>query len=476
MPEPIQMSVLEKAVRDTLTVPEPDAEFVDSLRARFVAEGHASAIKHKEIQMKNRTYTKRFAWALLALVIVALGILFTNPTVANALKRLFGYVPNVGIVDQSSQVWVLTEPVTVIREKFIVVIEQAVLSSEKTVIVYSYSTPADYVHNPDPADTFNEKTPFLILPDGTRLDVLIGRQVSIEGCPQCSIRDALEFPPVASGVQAAALNLPSLAAMPLGAAPEDWSIPLKFRPANASDILPVIEYIETPVPTQLASEVPTQTPYTYGIALALDKIADLPDGYVLYGNFTWTDPEIHEYGISEMIASIKDANGVEIPYEFMTPEKYPQPGELRVYWAYKVGKDFTPPLNLSFVATASLPADGGSFSFDPGLNPRLGQKWDIDQDVTVNGQVIHVLSAEQSGSEQGYFQFTMQSDSNIVGAIIMDLAHPPLGGGGGGAGLPETTFVTGFGYQIPLPQGPLTLTFIEITVLVPGDWTLSWSP
>ncbi|MGD8456759.1 MAG: hypothetical protein PVF83_10265 [Anaerolineales bacterium] len=476
MSEPMRLSAMEIAVKDALSVPEPDAGFIDSLRARFVAGSHASLIDHQEVQMKKKALSKRFAWALLALVIVALGILFTNPTVANALKRLFGYVPDVGIVDQSTQVWVLEEPVTVIREKFILVVEQAVLSSEKTVILYSYSTPADYVHNPDPADTFNEKTPFLTLPDGTRLDVIIGWQVSTENCPQCSIRDALEFPPVTSGVEELTLELPSLAAMPRGAAPEDWSIPLKFRPATESDFLPVIEYIETPAPTQLASETPAQIPYTYGITLALDKIADLPDGYVLYGSITWADPVIQQYGIMEMITGIKDADGVEIPFEYIAPEKYAQPGELRVYWAYKVSKDFTPPLNLSFVMTASLPADGGSFSFDPGDNPLLGQKWDINQDVTVNGQVIHVLTAEQSGSEPGYLQFTMQSDSNIVGAIVMDLAHPPQGGGGGGGGLPETTFMTGFNYQTPLPPGPLTLTFIEIMVYVPGDWTLTWSP
>ena len=128
--------------------------------------------------------------------------------------------------------------------------------------------------------------------------------------------------------------------------------------------------------------------------------------------------------------------------------------------------------------TASLPADGGSFTFDPGPNPQLGQKWDINQDVTVNNEVIHVLTAEQAGIEPGFFLFTMQSDSNIVGASVIDLDHPPLGGGGGGGGIPSAgaPFKVGFGYQVPIPQGPLTLTFTNVQLLLPGDWSVTWSP
>ena len=127
---------------------------------------------------------------------------------------------------------------------------------------------------------------------------------------------------------------------------------------------------------------------------------------------------------------------------------------------------------------AYLPVNEGFFTFDPGPNPQLGQKWDINQDVIVNNETIHVLSAEEAGIEEGYFLFTMQSDSNIVNAVITDLAHPPFGGGGGGGGVPVAgvPFRCGFGYQIPLPQGPYTLTFTDVGMLIPGDWTLTWSP
>ena len=118
MSEPIRPSELEEVLMDVINVPEPDAEFMNSLRARFIAEGHASAKKNQETQMKQKVFSRRLTWALAVLVLVSLVVLFTRPTVVNALKSLFGYVPNVGIINQSTAVRMLEEPVTVVRDNY----------------------------------------------------------------------------------------------------------------------------------------------------------------------------------------------------------------------------------------------------------------------------------------------------------------------------------------------------------------------
>jgi hypothetical protein len=242
---------------------------------------------------------------------------------------------------------------------------------------------------------------------------------------------------------------------------------------------PTSTHVPLSTATSDPGEIPAQSVNPYGITNSLDKFAALPDGYILYGNISWTDSLIPPYGANALLAGIKDANGKEIPFEYADPGIYPAQDELRQYWAYKLNEtNLAAPLSLSFVVEASLSADGGSFTFDPGPDPQLGQKWDINQDVVVNNETIHVLFAEQAGIEEGYFLFTMQSDSNIVNAAITDFAHPPVGGGGGGGGIPEAgvPFSSSFGYQMPLPQGPFTLTFTKVGVLVPGDWTLIWTP
>ena len=238
----------------------------------------------------------------------------------------------------------------------------------------------------------------------------------------------------------------------------------------------------TIAPLSTATSAPDETSQTinpHDITNSLDKFETLADGYVLYGNLSWTDPLIPPYGASATLTSIKDAAGDDIPFEYADAGMYPAQDELRTYWAYKISKtNIATPLSLSFVVEASLPVDGGSFTFDPGPNPQLGQKWDITQDVIVNNETIHVLSAEEAGIEEGFFLFTMQSDSNIINAVITDFAHPPVGGGGGGGGIPVAgaPFSTGFYYQLPLPPGPYTLTFTRVGILVPGDWTLTWTP
>lgn len=219
----------------------------------------------------------------------------------------------------------------------------------------------------------------------------------------------------------------------------------------------------------------------YGITNSLDKSLTVPDGYLLYGHTAWTDPRITPYGTIATLATIKDANGKEIPFEYADLPASTTQGELRQDWAYKVnGTNFAAPLSLSFVVETNLKVDGGSFTFDPGPNPQLGQKWDINQDVTVLNAIIHVLFAQQGGSESiGALNFSMRSsDPNMIGATITDYAHPQAGFGGGGGGIPQANveFSAPYQYQEPLPQGPYTLTFTTVAILVPGDWNLTWSP
>lgn len=263
-------------------------------------------------------------------------------------------------------------------------------------------------------------------------------------------------------------------------------------PESTNTTPPALTNLPLPTATSFPSEI-AQPTKPYGIINSLDTSTVLSDGYILYGNFSWTDTlissasatlvsikDVNGREISFENADVKDSNGMVIPFEGANSGTYPDLQSERLwYWAYKLNAtNLATPLKLSFVVTANLPVDGGSFIFDPGLNPQLGQKWDINQDVIVNNETVHILSAEEAGIEEGYFLFTMQSDSNIVSAAITDLAHSPIGGGGGGGGIPEigAPFSSGFYYQIPLPQGPYTLTFTNVTILVSGDWTLTWSP
>ena len=145
-----------------------------------------------------------------------------------------GGVPNVGIIDQSTPVRMLTEPVTVTRDGFTVAVEQAVLNDEKSIVVYSYILPPDYVFPNDSVST--TRAPFLTLPDGTHLDIMQARHVASSDCPQCYLRYLMEFDVIPANVNEAMLEIPALVAIPDNTAPQDWKIQLKFKPADPADI------------------------------------------------------------------------------------------------------------------------------------------------------------------------------------------------------------------------------------------------
>jgi hypothetical protein len=257
-------------------------------------------------------------------------------------------------------------------------------------------------------------------------------------------------------------------------------VPAAAAPEPTQTVSPAPTDIKLSTATLLPTEtLPPVSPY--GIKNNLDKSLALPDGYVLYGHISWTDPLITPYGTIATLANIKDANGKEIPFTYADAEASPTPDEHRQLWAYKINAtSFAPPLTLTFVVDTHLKVDGGSFAFDPGPNPQLGQKWDINQDIIVDNKTIHVLFAKQGGSDSiGALNFSMRSaDPHVIGATITDYSHPPVGFGGGGGGIPQADveFSAPYSYQEPLPKGPYTLTFTSVDILVPGDWNLSWSP
>jgi len=416
-----------------------------------------------------------------------------SPQVVNALRGLFGYIPNVGVVDQSAEVLVLDEPVQATLGDIPLTVERAFATYEKTVVVYQYKAPAWDGKKYQQTDPLSPDRPALLLPDGSRLEVVTGRrQPGDDG----SIRYALEFGPLPLNVNTAILKLDRLAGMPPELSPKDWSIPLRFKPGDPSEILfPVTVYEPTaaltaaaPVDTQpmstatfaAAVEPTTRATPAYGASILLEKSVELPDGYLLMGSFRWTDPSVGQNDLELGMPVISDASDQTIEYEFAPVDTYPQPGELRHNWAFKIpGKTFAAPLRVEFYVTlheaASVP-----FQFDPGPNPQEKQTYDLNVELPVNTHQVKIVSARHEilGTIGHALLFNLTADPYVIGARIIDPAHPPMGGGGGGVGIPpiNVPFTSGVVVEGDLPQGPISLQITSLDVLVPGDWVITWSP
>ncbi|MDO9302843.1 MAG: DUF4179 domain-containing protein, partial [Anaerolineales bacterium] len=113
---------------------------------------------------------------VMAVVIVLLALsLLTG--VVYAIGRLTGYIPGIGFV-QTNSLRVLAEPVSQTREEITVTIEQVVANSEKTIIVYNHNATNPELPTYQYPDTVKDDRPALILSDGSRLDVRVGRRMA----------------------------------------------------------------------------------------------------------------------------------------------------------------------------------------------------------------------------------------------------------------------------------------------------------
>src|SRR5689334_23058813 len=100
-------SEFEDKVRAAMDVPNANPEFVKKLH-------HQLVINSSPVKIKPR-WTFRPAWAIafvLALTVFALSL----PKISAALGRIFGYVPGVGLVENSGNLRVLQAPVSVTRD------------------------------------------------------------------------------------------------------------------------------------------------------------------------------------------------------------------------------------------------------------------------------------------------------------------------------------------------------------------------
>ena len=173
-------------------------------------------------------FSLSLAWkfALVLLVVLALLVSF-SPQVVNALRGLFGYIPNVGVVDQSVAVLILDEPVQATLGDIPLTVERAFATRVKTVVVYQYKVqPWDgkkyqQAESPD--------RPALLLPDGRRLEVVTGLRQSADNG---AIRYALEFGPLPLNVTTATLQLDRLAGMPPELSPKDGRSRCASSPAT----------------------------------------------------------------------------------------------------------------------------------------------------------------------------------------------------------------------------------------------------
>lgn len=470
---------LEETVRRAMAVPEPAPAFVDGLAVRLKAQAAMRARRRPWLAGRAR-----WAWAIGFLLIVLLAGLAIGPAnIVAAMQRLLGYIPGVGLVDDSTGLRVLAAPVALEREGISVTVEQAVLDSERTVVIFQVDgIPAEaFPHSEEGPYCFGQ--PQLILP-GQPASELAGEGGESSGTEFVTLDPSLGdvgrgwasgyesrdvFPAIPEEVTEAVFFIPCLMDTAPGAAPENWEMTLRFIPAPPDmTIVPVLEITASPDLTPAPGD-------TEEAGLVLEQVIELGDRYILIGSFQQGEgvPGGIVMGISAW-PSITDANGGSLPFEPASDVDLSS-SEIGIFpWAYEIPRGFAAPLTIRLDAVdAEFPADL-SFELDTGTDPQPGQEWMLNRDIEVAGHNVTLVSAIlHEGARKNGYEFTFRSDADVYNVLIEDLEHSPAGGYGGGS-LGE--FSAGLVYDGQVPSGVLNFHISGIGVRVAGPWTLTWEP
>ena len=506
MPDEIVSPEFEAEVQAAETVPPASPVFVNTLRAQLSTSAAEKSRKHA------RSFFLRPAW-LLSIGILALVLLFAlligPQKVLAAVHDLFGYIPGIGFVQNGAGLRVLSEPVTVARQAITLSVEQGAADDQHTVLVYHVEGLSLQAANSQGEAAPTGGITVLAMPDGTILTQSGGESTGWG----TGFQTRLVFPPLPPGANQATLLFSRLQGMPSGAAPENWLIPIRFKPAPPDLKMMPVYVLATAQPQPAASAAPASaapasaapqvqpslapTPALtaaaspagssnlseqHGIRFSLDRVAELENGYLFQGRVTWnlasgiTLIEANPYQM-QMLAA-----GQTVPVETADTGQSGNPTDpSTAAWAVRSNRkdisglwQLTAP-NLTIYQGVNVPVQ-----VDFGRNLPLGVKQPINQSWVVAGHTLHAtaFTVNKGTSANLNVTFEVEGGADVLSFNLYEPSNMPAptnggGGGGGGADPGKLTSEYAVGQK---PEGLRSLVVSAISYQLLGPWQVSWQP
>jgi len=433
-----------------------------------LSTGILAQIRKEEKQMKR---SRMILVTILALAIV-LTITFSIPDVAQAVRRLLGYIPGTGWVEQSQPLRVLEEPGQTAHEKTTVIVDQAVIDAEHTVVLVQVKNiAAAFAPNEEGNEKICHQNPQLVLPDGSQLE----GQINSSNYWGSGYSQQVVFAPLAEKVNTATFVLPCLAQTSITSGQLKWEIPLKFVAAPAQmTIYPIVDLPASTEEVPATALAPTsgqenEMPTAAAFSLSLNKYVQTDENIILLGKLVSQMPNVSTLYIDADAVHLRDASGNDIPLNADPTFKDPaaelaSPQTLPLI--YQSAGQYSPGEALFTVDSIWVSVNPHvQFSVDVGSSVTPDQVLPIHQTINAAGISILIKSARVDSTGKG-LSFDLEVPENVAEVALLDLDHPTLSGGGG-----DNNY--GFTYQEGVPSGTITVTLTGLTMKVNGPWQTS---
>lgn len=490
----------EEKVRKAIAVPDANPDFVNQLQNELAG---------RPVRMKPRFVLKP-AWAV-AFAVILLAVITSAPRAVNALKRLLGYVPDVGLVENTGNLRILAEPSSVTRDGITITITQAMVYADHVELQYSVQGIGesnemgndicgfDHPNN----DFWSDADADLRLPDGT----IVRRDYA--GKYQSANTFAMKpvyATAIPSEVNELTMVLKCIPLTKLGTAPENWEVPFKLIAVPAGTVVgaPVVEVEATSAPATAEPAAPTAALPAPKISVTLERVVPLDSGMIFYIHFNVDNPDPSLISIMPASVYLLDSLGqktqlrggfvwqpfehrVGSSFEYMSQTK-PAAGPLTILVENAIA--YYAPL---YTDPPQATPDEMSFTFNAGENPQYGQTWQINKDLVIAGYPIHVLSARAANwadietpnflnGSQGYeygYEFSLETDPSIRMLMRMDIMSesPMCWLSNAQSIMPDSSSIRYTELcRDTYPKGNVRVTIAELSILVNNTWQVSVTP
>ncbi len=325
-----KINPFEKEIKQTYRLPDANPAFFNRLEAKLQAYQPNSEAKAKP----SFHFVRGWAYTVTTLLILGALVLAIGPSkVLAQIQAVFGFVPNVGLVDTSSPFRQLAEPASDTRDGITLAIQSAFLSADGTIITYTMSDlPAEIKHARFGEPECNLPA-YLTLPDGSKIEAA-GSSSGLT--PDGSFVHAIRFSgPFPANFNQATLIFPCLEGTARGKGPENWQFALTFKPAPENlavypaTLMPSQAKIENLVPATAEPaaqpQVESVTPAMPAMIVDGDRqekmsilaVVEKPDSYWVTWSFEFSDDDdiqrngqLYELPFTPVLY---DANGIKLP-------------------------------------------------------------------------------------------------------------------------------------------------------------------
>jgi len=467
----------EEDVRSAMTPSaEPDPAFLSSLR--------------RQVSRPRTPPAARFAWAGLAasMVFLLAVIWIVGPeTVFAEFQRLFGYIPGIGLVQNDASLRVLAAPVKIERDGITVQVLQGAADPQHTVLVFQIDGIPQSAR-PTSENVVGCASPvYLQAADGSKLQ-LTGGGGNGWGTGYDS---RATFPALPAGSTEGTLVITCLQDTLPGSVPENWQIPLQFKPAPPDmKVFPVYDLAGT-TPTQVqptlssettaaagSSQALPNTATAAGIRISLDQVIETETGFILKGSISKDPKNMLDVGLGQG-TQLLDARGAVIPterYSFQSGGSLQDPSS---GWGLQTNsKAYLGPWKLSIPSVMIGLSLLKPFEIDLGPTPQIGQSWDLNRTLDFAGHPLVVQKVEmtQGPNNTIYLNFTFGGNPELFDVPSMgDPQNLSVRSGGKGSSAESGAITSAFLYD-QVPSGKRTINIYGIRIVQQGPWILGWQP